>query len=135
MADKDLEQDSLFREVDEELRQEQFSKLWKQYGKYAIGAAVSLVAAVGGYQAWQTWDLNRRTADSLQFAGALQAIQGEAAAVALSPCWAIYEACDRGYRRICGSRPAQSSLVNRPAGGQGDGGGSLFRNRRRYRGR
>ena len=30
----------LFREIDEELRQERFEKLWQAYGKYAIGIGI-----------------------------------------------------------------------------------------------
>lgn len=39
--------DSLFREVDEELRREQFAKLWQRYGTYiiALGALIILVVA------------------------------------------------------------------------------------------
>ena len=38
----------LFREIEEELRQERFEKLWRSYGRYVIGAAVAVVVAVGG---------------------------------------------------------------------------------------
>ena len=40
----------LFREIDEELRQERFEKLWQNYGKYVIGAAVAVVLSVGGWK-------------------------------------------------------------------------------------
>jgi hypothetical protein len=42
--------DEFIREVDEAVRQEQWLKLWKQYGNYAAAAALALVigsAAVG----------------------------------------------------------------------------------------
>lgn len=47
MVDKN---DSLFREVDEELRRERMEKLWEKYGTYVVGAAALLVALVGGYK-------------------------------------------------------------------------------------
>lgn len=47
MVDKN---DSLSREIDEELRREKLEKLWEQYGTYVLGAAAALVLAVGGYQ-------------------------------------------------------------------------------------
>ena len=47
MVDKN---DSLSREIDEELRREKLEKLWEQYGTYVLGAAAALVIAVGGYQ-------------------------------------------------------------------------------------
>lgn len=42
--------DSLAREIDEELRREKFEKLWEQYGTYVLIAAGTIVLAVGGYQ-------------------------------------------------------------------------------------
>ncbi|MGA7116373.1 MAG: tetratricopeptide repeat protein [Hyphomicrobium sp.] len=47
MVDKN---DSLSREIDEELRREKLEKLWEQYGTYVLGAAAAIVIAVGGYQ-------------------------------------------------------------------------------------
>ena len=35
MADRDPEQDNLFKEIDEDLRQQKYADLWKKYGKYA----------------------------------------------------------------------------------------------------
>lgn len=52
---------SLIREIDEELRQEHYSKLWSQYGKHVIGAAILLVASVAGYKGWQTYDISSRS--------------------------------------------------------------------------
>ena len=46
MADQNPEKDSFFKEIDEELRQESYAKLWKKYGKYLIGIAVIFVAKV-----------------------------------------------------------------------------------------
>jgi hypothetical protein len=50
MVDKN---DSLSREIDEELRREKFEKLWEQYGTYVLGAAAAIVIAVGGYQVYE----------------------------------------------------------------------------------
>jgi hypothetical protein len=47
MVDKN---DSLMREVDDELRREQISKLWDQYGTYVIGGVVAFVGAVAVFQ-------------------------------------------------------------------------------------
>jgi hypothetical protein len=47
MADQ---RDSLLREVDEELRREQFLKLWEQYGTYVVAAAALVIASIGGYK-------------------------------------------------------------------------------------
>lgn len=63
--------DSLLKEIDEELRQEHYAKLWKKYGNYVIAAAVLLVLAVAGYQGWRHWDLQTRQEQSVKFANAL----------------------------------------------------------------
>ncbi len=48
-----MERDALMREVDEELRREQFKKLWAQYGTYIIGAALAVLVGIGGYKWWE----------------------------------------------------------------------------------
>ncbi len=73
MAEKDIMQDSLLREIDDELRQERYAKLWKKYGAYVIAAAVALVVAVAGYKGWQYWDQQTRMALSDRFTNALLA--------------------------------------------------------------
>lgn len=50
MVDKN---DSLFREVEEELRRERMAKLWDAYGFYVVGLVAVLIAGIGGYQLWQ----------------------------------------------------------------------------------
>ncbi len=66
----------IFREVDEELRQDQAKRLWQRYGRYVIAVAVALVVGVGGFQAWQAWDLQHRTELSERYAAALSLVGG-----------------------------------------------------------
>jgi hypothetical protein len=51
--------DSLFREVDEEVRQEQFKKLWERYGNVVVGLCVAVVVGVAGFKGWQAWQLRQ----------------------------------------------------------------------------
>lgn len=64
-------QDSLLREIDEELRHEKYAKLWKKYGNYVVAFAVLLVVGVAGYQGWRAWDIKTRTEQSDRFLAAL----------------------------------------------------------------
>ncbi len=45
--------ESLIREVDEEVRQDEYKKLWDRFGTLIMGVAALVVAGVGGTQAWQ----------------------------------------------------------------------------------
>lgn len=63
-------QDGFFREIEEELREENLKKLWQTYGTSAIAAAVFLVMAVAGYQGWRHYDVTSRMDDGKRFAAA-----------------------------------------------------------------
>jgi hypothetical protein len=60
----------IFREIDEELRQERFEKLWQRYGKFVIGAAVIVVVAVAGFKAFEHYQTKQRETQSAQYAAA-----------------------------------------------------------------
>jgi hypothetical protein len=47
--------ESLIREVDEEVRQEEYKKLWDRYGSLFTGAALLLVLGVGGFEGYKYW--------------------------------------------------------------------------------
>jgi len=70
-------QDGLFREIDEELRQEHYAKLWKKYGTHIMAAALALVIGVAGYQGWRAYDIKNRQADSARFAEAQRLASAE----------------------------------------------------------
>lgn len=69
MVDKD---DSLFREIDEELRREQWAKIWDRYGTYVIGAVVALFVLIGGYQIWESRQHARSEAAGAEYTEALR---------------------------------------------------------------
>lgn len=70
------ERDTLLKEVNEELRREQFEKIWEQYGTYIIGGVVALLLAVGGYQWWQSRSIADAEAAGLRFEEALNLAEG-----------------------------------------------------------
>ena len=65
----------IFREIDEDLRQERFERLWKRYGKFIVGAAVAVVLIVGGYKAWEHYSLKQKENSSLQYWSAVQLLK------------------------------------------------------------
>jgi hypothetical protein len=54
----------IFREVDEDLRRDQLTALWKRYGSVLIGLAVLIVAATAGYVGWRAWNNARMEAQT-----------------------------------------------------------------------
>jgi hypothetical protein len=61
----------IFREVDEDLRREQYKKLWDRYGVYVIALAVIIVVATAGYRGWVYWQEKQAQATGDRFAAAL----------------------------------------------------------------
>jgi len=61
----------IFREIDEELRRDNFLKLWSRYGRYVIAAAALALAIAGGVVAWRAHELAWRQAQSARYAGAM----------------------------------------------------------------
>lgn len=76
MADQtpDPQQEALFREVDEDLREEQMRRLWKQYGGYLIAAAVLIVVVVAGSQGWKAWQNTQRLDEARAYEAAVRAV-------------------------------------------------------------
>ena len=70
MNDEDPAGDLLIKEVDEDLRREQYTRLWQAYGKYAIAGAVAIVLGVAGHQAWQSWRDKQFQKEAAEFAAA-----------------------------------------------------------------
>ena len=69
----------IFQEVDEDLRRDNFAKLWARYGTYVIILAVVLVAATGATVAWRQYQQSLRVAEGNRFATALDLVrQGKA---------------------------------------------------------
>ena len=43
----------IFREVDEEVRQDQYLGLWKKYAPYAIAGVAAIVVLTASFMGWQ----------------------------------------------------------------------------------
>lgn len=99
-------QDGIFREIDEELRQEQFAKLWKRYGKLFITGACIIIAAVAGYKAWENYDLTTRGKQGEQFAASLRLASGDNAEAALNALKALNDEASTGYQMLSGFKAA-----------------------------
>jgi hypothetical protein len=65
----------IFQEVDEELRRENFAKLWARYGKYVIVLAVLVVLATAGVVQWRHYQQHQRETEGARYVGALNLAQ------------------------------------------------------------
>jgi hypothetical protein len=61
----------IFREIDEELRRDNFFKLWQRYGKYVVALAVVVVAATALIVGWREYQSRERQAEGVRYAAAL----------------------------------------------------------------
>jgi hypothetical protein len=61
----------IFQEVDEELRRENFAKLWSRYGKYVIALAVLIVLATASITQWRQYERRQREAEGARYIAAL----------------------------------------------------------------
>ncbi len=61
----------VFREVEEDLRHEQLKRLAKRFGPYVVAVVVLVIAVIGGYSAYQSWQQDTREEAGAAFARAL----------------------------------------------------------------
>lgn len=66
-----MSDDSFFREVDQELRQDQAKALWDRYGPFAIGAAIAIVLATAAWVGYDYWRTSRANASGDAYSQAL----------------------------------------------------------------
>ncbi len=100
-----MSDESLFREVDEEVRQEQFKKLWERYGNLILAVCFVVIAAVAGYKGWQYWQLKQAEAAGETFFAAARLAGTDKADDAVKQFAAISHA---GYGMLAKLREANA---------------------------
>ena len=50
-----MSEESLFREVDEEVRRDEIENIWNKYGSWILALCLGVIFAVGGFKGWQYW--------------------------------------------------------------------------------
>jgi hypothetical protein len=102
--------DSLFREVNEELRREQFAKLWERYGTYFIGFAVVVIALVAGAKYWEHQRLANANAAGAEYEAAAALMASGKTADAEKAFAAIAETGPKGYASLASLSQAGAYL-------------------------
>jgi hypothetical protein len=92
----------IFDEVDEEVRREQFKKLWERYGTLFVALAFLFVAAVAGWRGYQYWQDKKAAETGAKFtAAALLAEQGK------------HEEAEKAFARVAGEGAAGYRVLAR----------------------
>lgn len=71
-----MSEETIFREVDEELRRDRMQTAWRRFGPYVIGAAVGIVLLVAANEGWSWWQNTNAARSSDEFYAALDLEDG-----------------------------------------------------------
>jgi hypothetical protein len=113
MVDKN---DALFREVDEELRREQFAKLWDRYGTYFVVLAVAIVALVAGAKLWEAQRVANANVAGAEFEAANTLLIAGKTEEALKAFEGLAASGPRGYAALATLSQAGAYLkLDKPA--------------------
>lgn len=66
-----MSDDSFIKEVNDELRQDQFKSLWQRYGILVAALVFAIIAGTAGYEGWKWWRDSKASASGDQFLNAL----------------------------------------------------------------
>jgi hypothetical protein len=102
----------IFREVDEEVRREQLKRLWERYGILIIAGCVLLVAAVGGWRAYQWWEAKKAAEWGTVFQNAA-ALSGDGKSKEAEEAFATIAADGPGVYRVLAKFREAAELAQR----------------------
>lgn len=106
----------IFREVEEEIRRDQLAAVWKRHGTKIIVAAVVLVAAVGGWRIWQSYETRMRAAAGEAFETAIALSNAEKPKEAVDALEPLAASGPEGYRILARMMAAGELAKIDPAG-------------------
>lgn len=69
-----MSDEHIYREINEELRQEQLKRIWQRYGTYVITVAVLIVAGVAGYRGWIWYEADQAAKSGARFEEAVRLV-------------------------------------------------------------
>jgi len=97
--------DDLFREVDEEVRQDQYLQLWKQYGVYIAGVVLAIILITVSVVVWRDMQRSELEANGEEMLAALAVVE-ERPDEALDQLAALGDEGTKGYRLLARLREA-----------------------------
>lgn len=88
----------IFHEVEEDLRAERYQRLWQRYSGVIVGAALLVVAGVGGYVFYKDRTVKQQQIEGARFAEALAAAEKGEADAALAGFTLLAQEAKDGFR-------------------------------------
>jgi hypothetical protein len=104
----------IFREVDEDLRREQFKKLWAKYQGLVIGGALLIVIGVGGWRGYEWWQARQAAEAGTSFETAITLGDADKHAVAEAILAKLATEGRPAYRELAAIRRAAELATHDP---------------------
>lgn len=104
----------IFNEIDEDLRREQFKKLWERYSIFIIAAAILIVAGVGGWRGYQYLEAKKAAEAGSAFEAAIGLSEQGKRTEAEAAFAKIAADGSRGYRGLARLRAAADAAAADP---------------------
>jgi hypothetical protein len=98
LALRPVDNESFYREVDEELRRDQMKTYWERYGKLVIAGIVLVLAAIGGFIWWQNQKVVKAGERGEQLIAAFDDISARRKAAATGKLDALAKSGAEGHR-------------------------------------
>jgi hypothetical protein len=106
----------IFKEVEEELRREQYEKLWQRHGKLLIAIAAAAIIGTAAYVGWQKYRANELASLSDRYAAALTLTDPAAGdPAAAEAAFAELQDAGRGYGTLAQLQAAGLKSKTDPA--------------------
>ena len=107
-----MSDESLFREVDEAVRQDALKATWDKYGWLFMGGAVAIVGGVAGYKGWNYWREQQAAEAGAKFLNALNLETEGKASEAQSALQSLAGGGPAGYRILANLQLAAALAKN-----------------------
>lgn len=104
------EEDSIIREVEEDLRRERYERLWKKYGPFVIGTVAVVLVSMLGWQQWQAYQERQRAKEAETFLAAIELLEDGKEAAAANAFGELAGKAGPGYRAVARMHEAEAYL-------------------------
>ncbi|MEM6667141.1 MAG: tetratricopeptide repeat protein [Pseudomonadota bacterium] len=98
--------DPILREIDEEVRREQYKQIWKRYQWLIIAVVVLVVGGTAGYRGWEALQSRQAAETGDRFLGAIDSIEAGDVAVGQATLAEIAQSGPAGYQALASLRAA-----------------------------